>query len=104
MVYLKVKKSEDDLFLFEAKHDQLMEEVIRECALVHNQRVRLKELIHHVKDLVQYGPMRPPEKQGLEEEMSSLQIEDVTDEDLTSKGKEVAVTDPSARRIGVRKW
>jgi hypothetical protein len=102
MVYLKVKKSETDVFLFEAKHDLPLDQVIRECTQVHNQRVRLLEIIHHVKDLVQYGPMRPLEQQGLDED--TIEIEEIDeDEEGTSKGKEAKNKDPSARRVGIRK-
>ncbi|KAL0478088.1 hypothetical protein AKO1_010800 [Acrasis kona] len=82
MVYLKVKRSETDIFLYEAKHDAPLDQVVNGCVAVNNQVARLQEVIHNVEDLVKYGPARPPEKVGLDDE-------------------EGEVKDPTARRIGI---
>lgn len=67
MVVIHVKRSDGDQFLFETTCTETNDNLIRNLAQVHNMRLRLAHLNACVRDLAQYGPMRPQDKQGIDE-------------------------------------
>ena len=52
-----------DGFLFESTVKATNEELIKELVEVWNLRVRVKMLVNSVRQLAEYGPMKPPNKQ-----------------------------------------
>ncbi|KAG2386357.1 hypothetical protein C9374_002803 [Naegleria lovaniensis] len=59
MVYIKVKHSEKDMFMFEAHYETDLDTVIRGVASINNLRVRLKNLVSELKRLKEKGPVLP---------------------------------------------
>ena len=52
-----------DGFLFESTVKATNAELIKELVEVWNLRVRVKMLVNSVRQLAEYGPMKPPNKQ-----------------------------------------
>jgi hypothetical protein len=100
MVFLRLKNSENNQFIFETKSDIMIDIVIRDLVRVHNLRVKLNALIPEVEELIKYGVMKEPEKQGIDEEMiEELNIEEIKDKNQEKK-VESRTNDPTHRRMG----
>jgi hypothetical protein len=119
MVFIKIKNNEHDVFMVESKTDLQVDQVIQDIVRIHNLRVKLNVLISEAEELSKYGVAKPPEKQGLDEELNEkLKIEEVYNEEEEEeynsgkgKGKEVSeaptlitTKDPTFRRWGNRKY
>lgn len=93
MVLLHVKKGEDINFLFRTPVTTTNDDATREVVQVWNLILAIRRLKFSCDDLCQYGPMKPPEKQG--------QIDD--DEamiDSEAKQKADPHWDPTGKRTG----
>lgn len=94
MVVIQIKSgNEADTFLYETSCDTSNDTLVRELVDVWNTRLRLKQLAGGIRELAKYGPMKHPDKAGL----------DNIDEDY--KGEQIDkgpyyVCDPTGMRIG----
>lgn len=94
MVVIHVKNGGDaDSFLYETTCETSNDEMIRDLVDVWNLRLRLRQLCGAIRDLGQHGPMKKPDKAGL----------DSIDEDyrgLTVEKNEHYKADPTGNRTG----
>ncbi|KAK3263720.1 hypothetical protein CYMTET_27494 [Cymbomonas tetramitiformis] len=67
MVMLHMKRSEDEQFLFETTVEASVEATITEMVNVHNTRLRIHRLKLEGEELAEYGPMKQPDQQGIDE-------------------------------------
>lgn len=67
MVVIQVKKGDLDGFLFETSCDTSNDSLIRDLVFVWNLRIRLAQLCHALREMAKYGPMKLPDKAGLDE-------------------------------------
>jgi len=65
MVVIQIKHGEDG-FLFETNCAASNDAVIRELVAVWNMRLRLGQLAGGLRELGTHGPMKPPDKAGLD--------------------------------------
>ena len=66
MVVFQIKSGENDSFLYETTSDTSNDTVIRELVDIWNTRIRLRQLCGGIRELGRYGPMKPPDKVGLD--------------------------------------
>eukprot|EP01027_Heterolobosea_sp_BB2_P002234 GEZU01003347.1.p1 GENE.GEZU01003347.1~~GEZU01003347.1.p1 ORF type:complete len:298 (-),score=75.85 GEZU01003347.1:211-1104(-) len=107
MVQIHLKQSDEDQFLFEVPAVSSMDDVIRQIAEVHNLRLKLRRLTTAAEELAKYGPMKPEEQRGLEDDIADkLKIEE-GEESESGKGKQIVSTtnvkrniDPTQQRTG----
>lgn len=66
MVVIQIKQSEHDTFLYETTCSATNDQVVREIVEIWNLRLRIAQLTGGLKELAQYGPMKEPEKAGLD--------------------------------------
>ena len=72
MVLLHVKgKAEDQQFLYETTVAIGVGDLVRELVEIHNLRLRLQRLKMDGDDLAAHGPCKPPDKQGLDEDIQA---------------------------------
>lgn len=93
MVVIQIKTGEVDSFLYENGCEASNDAVIRDIVKIWNLRLRLQQLIGGIRDLAVYGPMKLPDKAGIDkiqEDFSGVTIE---------KG-EFYTADPSGMRTG----
>jgi len=104
MVLCHVKRGDDEVkhFLFEVPAATPCEELTQQLVEVHNLRMKILRLTDAADGLAMHGPMKPPEKQGLDDMTPML-------EDLQDDGKVVKAApergpnyrqDPTERRTG----
>jgi len=67
MVVIHIKHGDNDGFLYETTCDTSNDVLIRDLVQVWNLRIRLKQLCGSIRELAKYGPMKPPDKVGLDE-------------------------------------
>lgn len=67
MVVIHVKQSDADSFLYETTCSTSNDEMIRDVVEVWNLRIRLLQLCGAIIELAKYGPMKQPDKAGLDE-------------------------------------
>ena len=78
MVVIQIKTSDSDSFLYETTCDTSNDAVIRDIVNIWNTRLRLAQLAGSIRELAKYGPMKPPDKAGLDviqEEHNGLVID-----------------------------
>ena len=94
MVVIQIKTgSGDDTFLYETTCDASCDAMIRDLTEVWNLRIRLRQLCGAMRDLGDHGPMKPPDKAGL----------DSIDEDyrqVSIDKNEYYKADPTGNRTG----
>lgn len=66
MVVIQIKNSEHDTFLYETTCDTSNDSLVRDITKVWNMRVRLIQLVGGLREMAKYGPMKPPDKAGLD--------------------------------------
>lgn len=66
MVVIHIKK-DNGAFLYETSCDNSNDFVIRDLVNVWNMRLRLQQLVGGLREMALYGPMKPPDKAGLDE-------------------------------------
>ena len=92
MVVIQIKK-ENDSFLYETSCEKSNDYVVRDLVNVWNLRLRLQQLVGGLRELALYGPMKPPDKAGLDE------IEEKYNGAVLSKN-EYYQADPTGHRTG----
>ena len=66
MVVIQIKNG-DDTFLYETTCATTNDALVRDIVNVWNMRIRLKQLAGGLRDLAMYGPMKAPDKAGLDQ-------------------------------------
>jgi len=67
MVVINIKKDTGDSFLYETSCENSNDLVIRELVTIWNLRLRLRQLVGGIREMAMYGPMKPPDKAGLDD-------------------------------------
>ena len=67
MVVIQIKTSDQDSFLYETTCDTSNDQLVREITQVWNLRLRLGQLVGAIREMAKYGPMKHPNKAGLDE-------------------------------------
>mmetsp|Transcript_10750 Transcript_10750/g.34172 ORF Transcript_10750/g.34172 Transcript_10750/m.34172 type:complete len:287 (+) Transcript_10750:28-888(+) len=67
MVLFHIKRTDTDQFLFETKTTESNDTLIRTLVKINNMRVLIQQLCLGCERLVEFGPMKRPEEQGLDE-------------------------------------
>lgn len=93
MVYIKVKHSEQDMFMFEAHYETDLDTVIRGVATINNLRVRLKNLVSELKRLKEKGPLLPEKSLDDMPKIEELSIDD-DEEDQAKQNSEPSYGKP----------
>ena len=78
MVVISVKSGENDVFLYETSCDTSNDKVVRDLVSIWNMRIRLQQLAGGIRVLGKHGPMKPPDKQGIDhiqEQMNDVKLE-----------------------------
>ena len=72
MVLIHCKyKGEEHSFLYDTTVEINVKDLIKELVEVHNLRLRLQRLKSEGDDLASHGPCKPPDKQGLDEDIQA---------------------------------
>ena len=90
-------------FLFDMPAASEVDVVIRQLVMVHNLRLKVNRLAEAAEQLAQFGPMKPPEQQGLDDSTPLLEDYDTTtgliaDRKPPTHGANYR-PDPSERRV-----
>ena len=93
MVVIQIKNSESDSFLYETNCDTTNDSLLRDLVAVWNLRIRLVQLIGGIRELSKYGPMKPPDKAGLDEVQEKF-------DNLSVNKDEHYQPDPTGARTG----
>lgn len=93
MVVIQIKNSDDDSFLYETTCACSNDALVRDLVKVWNLRIRLKQLTGSIRELAQYGPMKHPNKAGIDE------IQEKYNNELIEKN-EYYQPDPTGNRTG----
>jgi len=67
MVVIQIKNGDSDGFLYETTCSVTNDALVRDLVKVWNLRIRLGQLSGAVRELARYGPMKHPNKAGLDE-------------------------------------
>jgi hypothetical protein len=70
MVVFQIKRNDGDSFLYETSCETAADDAVREITEIWNMRLRLGQLCGAIRELARYGPMKPPDKAGLDEVMA----------------------------------
>ena len=72
MVLIHCKyKGEEQQFLYETTVEIGVKDLIKELVEVHNLRLRIQRIKSEGDDLATHGPCKPPDKQGLDEDIQA---------------------------------
>jgi len=93
MVLLHVKKGDDINFLYRTLVTTSNDDATREVCNIYNLILRIRRLKYTCDELCQYGPLKPPEKQGFIDEEETM-------EDSEAKAKANPHYDPTGKRTG----
>jgi len=93
MVVIHIKKTDKDQFLFETSCSETNDNLIEQLVTISNYRVRLRCLASALRQLAEFGPMKPVEEQGLDE------IKEEHEGVAIEKG-EFYKPDPTGLRVG----
>ena len=66
VVQIKTGEQQNDSFLYECTCDASADAVIRDIVNIWNTRLRLAQLVGGVRELAKHGPMKHPDKAGLD--------------------------------------
>ncbi len=67
MVVIEIANSDSAPFLYETNCGTSNDDLVRDLVSIWNMRIRLIQLMGGIRELAQYGPMKPPDKAGLDE-------------------------------------
>merc|ERR1711977_813707 len=73
MVLLHVKKGDDINFLYRTPVTTSNDDATREVCQIFNLVLRIRRLKYTCDELCQFGPLKPPEKQGFIDDEEALQ-------------------------------
>jgi len=94
MVLIHIKKGEETNMLVEHDVSSEIDTVSRDCIMTYNMVLRARRLKSACDDLVQYGPMKPPELQCV------LEDEEGSAADIEAMCKSNPHFDPTGKRTG----
>eukprot|EP00771_Trimastix_marina_P001453 gnl/Trimastix_PCT/2525.p2 GENE.gnl/Trimastix_PCT/2525~~gnl/Trimastix_PCT/2525.p2 ORF type:complete len:284 (+),score=78.97 gnl/Trimastix_PCT/2525:81-932(+) len=97
MVRIHLKKGEHE-FLYETTLSTEMSEIITHLVDTLSMLLRIRRLISYTEDLLQHGPLREPNQQGLDEYLPEEQVQTVKDSCVP--GQHIYRADPTGRRCG----
>jgi hypothetical protein len=104
MVVLNVKRGDKTLVLFETLCPTSCDEVTKDLVAINNMRLRLVRLCRGCEELANYGPCKPPGKEGIDtytNEDGSLKCGDSEADSLDLSAKYTNYNlDPTGRRTG----
>lgn len=66
MVLIQIKQGDQDTFLYECLSSTTNDAVIRDLVRIWNNRMRLFQLCGAIRDLGKHGPMKKPDKAGID--------------------------------------
>lgn len=93
MVVIHVKNGDSDGFLYEVPCETNVDFTVRELVQIWNLRVRLAQLCGSLTEMAKYGPMKKPEKAGLDT------VNEKYNGEVIDKG-EFYEPDPTGNRTG----
>jgi len=93
MVVIQIKNSEHDTFLYETPCETSNDLLLRDIVRIWNLRLRLQQLIGSIRELAAFGPMKPPDKAGIDEVQEKFS-------DMSIDKNEFYIPDPSGIRNG----
>lgn len=93
MVYIIIKRSDNDQFMIETTCDRSVDDVISELVQVWNLRLRIAQLVGALPQLADHGVMKEPERQGIDEIQEQF-------EGLHIEKNEFYLPDPQGVRCG----
>jgi cilia- and flagella-associated protein 298 len=103
MVLIHLKKGEESLLFWETPAQTPISELVGSLVTTYNFKLRIQRLVSAVKDLLEYGPLKPDSEQGYSEE----QIEELSHSTAVDRKPFIRdgfeffeVTDPTGRRVG----
>jgi hypothetical protein len=67
MVVIQIKRGDNDGFLYETTCDASNDQIIKDIVCIWNLRIILAQLVGGIRNLALYGPMKQPDKAGLDE-------------------------------------
>lgn len=67
MVVIQIKNGDHDTFLYETTCATTNDDLVRQLVKVWNLRIRLAQLAGGMRELAEYGPMKHPEKAGIDD-------------------------------------
>jgi hypothetical protein len=93
MVVVFIKNSEEDTFLFETTTQAKVDDLIRGLVEIWNMRKRVGRLVASARRLAEFGPAKPPDKQGIDDVIEAAG-------DATIKKGPFYKCDPLGQRTG----
>lgn len=93
MVVLQIKNGDHDGFLYETTCSTLNDDLVRDLVRTWNTRIRLAQMCGSLMELAEHGPMKHPNKAGIDE------IQEKYNEERIEKG-EFYKADPTGVRNG----
>lgn len=93
MVVIQIKTSDQDSFLYETTCDTTNDALVRDITRVWNMRLRLEQLTGALREMAKYGPMKHPNKAGLDE------VSETYNGEIVEKGAYYQ-PDPTGARTG----
>jgi hypothetical protein len=93
MVVIQIKTSDHDSFLYETTCDTPNDTLVRDIVRVWNMRLRLGQLVGGIREMARYGPMKHPNKAGLDN------IAETYNDETVEKGPHYQA-DPTGNRTG----
>ena len=67
MVVIQIKNNDLDSFLYETTCDTTNDALVRDLCKIWNLRLRLRQLAGGLREMAKYGPMKHPDKAGIDE-------------------------------------
>ena len=67
MVVIQIKNNDLDSFLYETTCDTTNDALVRDLCKIWNLRLRLRQLAGGLREMAKYGPMKHPDKAGLDD-------------------------------------
>jgi len=100
MVLIHIKRSADNTFLFEGTTAATVDDVTRELAVLHNDRLRVERVCVEMEELAKHGPAKPPGKEGIDKYGVIGGLAEGVDELSLSKEFANYQQDPQGKRTG----
>ena len=67
MVVIQIKNSDHDGFLYETTCDTTNDALVKDISRIWNLRIRLRQLTGGLREMAKHGPMKHPNKAGIDE-------------------------------------
>ncbi|XP_059171438.1 cilia- and flagella-associated protein 298-like [Physella acuta] len=77
MVKIHIKRGDESQFLYEATLDTPMADILKDCAIIFNGRLKVDRICGEMEELAKHGVSLPPNMQGLtDEQIEELKLKD----------------------------